>query len=126
MTTTAPAPPSEYYEHRTTVQLVVPAAGGRDLYDPITRRTVIPETVELELVRLSTPDSDREWAHVTVGGPRRLKSGGHGKPITSLGWEAAVIESYGGCTCRPLWLADLLVEHMPDGWSRTLLDLPTT
>lgn len=118
--------PSEYYERRTVLAVVAPAPGARDLHDPITGCIVVPRVVELELTRVETPDSDREYAHVSVHGPRRLKSGQEGKGIDSLGWEAASQTGPHGYVFRPDWLTGLLAEHLPEGWHRSLLNLTTT
>lgn len=119
-------PEHDIHEHRITELVIVHAVGATDLTDPVTRRTVIPQIVELELNRLTTPDEDREWANVRVLGPRRLKSGLPGKDISSLGWEGASrYGCYGATSTRPEWLTTQLSEVLPDGWARHLLDLPS-
>lgn len=116
--------PVEYYEIRTEVTVIVPASGAKDLTDHYTRRIVIPERVELGLNRIVTPDETREWAYVSVHGPRRLKSGIPGQEISSYGWQDAVTESYDGApTSRPDWLTTLITEHLPEGWTPVLVDL---
>ncbi|MFJ5090015.1 hypothetical protein [Streptomyces sp. NPDC088674] len=92
-----------------------------DLFDPITRRTLAPSQVRIDLRRAD----DRNRAHVTVLGPRRLKSGELGQPITSIGWERTAIESlFSQPTERPTWLTNLLAEYLPGGWSTTLVGIP--
>lgn len=116
--------PREFHEKRTAITVVVPASGGQDLRDPITMRTVVPMAVELELTRVETPDNVREYAHVSVHGPRRLKSGEQGKPINSLGWEAATQYGARGYVDRPAWLTELIAAHMPEVWPLSLVELP--
>jgi hypothetical protein len=118
-------PDAEFYEVKTEVAILFPASGSSDLADPWNGRTVIPETVRLYLCRRETPeDSGREQAFVSVTGPRRLKSGGRGQEIASIGWEAAFPEGPRGTFwTRPDWLTELLADHLPEGWSPSLLDL---
>ena len=117
----------EWYERRTVNEIAFPAARGADLTDPITRRTLSPEWVRLELNRKETPDEGVcEWAHVAVYGPRRLKSGELGREISSFGWESAYVYSStpGMGETRPEWLTTALAELLPEGWSPALLKLP--
>ncbi|WP_405611195.1 hypothetical protein OG292_19060 [Streptomyces sp. NBC_01511] len=116
--------PAEFYEIHTEVTVVLPAPGARDLTDPVTGRTVIPERVELHAGRIVTPDGEREWVHVSVHGPRRLKSRAPGQEISSLGWDAARPNRPGGtCAHRPAWLTDLIAAHLPEGWAPSLIEL---
>ncbi len=120
--------PEEYFYRKTSVEVMFPVSGASDLTDPITRRTLSPRSVLLELFRKETPDEgEREWAHVAVYGPRRVKSGELGKEISSFHWEAAVIEGHSSrpSTVRPAWLTEALAAHLPDGWDPRLLELPT-
>lgn len=115
----------EYLYREERFEVMFPAAGASDLTDPITRRTLSPASVRLEMVRRETPDEGvREWAHVAVHGPRRLVSGELGREISSFGWQAASVRGSVLLRPRPEWLTALLVEHRPDGWSASLLDLP--
>lgn len=119
--------PEEYFYRKTSFEVMFPASGASDLYDPITRRTVAPSSVMLELSRRETPDEGvREWAHVAVYGPRRLKSGELGQEISSFHWEQTGVEgSLSGVRVeRPEWLTQGLADHLPAGWSRSLLNLP--
>lgn len=105
----------------TRIEISVAVQSVPDLQDPITRRTVIPEMVIIYLSR----SEDREWAQVSVHGPRRLKSGSRGLAIDSMGWEKAAIEPlHRAAVERPQWLSHLLTEFRPSGWPATLLDLP--
>ncbi len=117
----------EWYERRTTSEVIFPASRGVDLTDPITRRTLRPEWVRLELTRRETPDEGVcEWAHVAVYGPRRLKSGELGKEISSFNWQHASVRANLSDLGeeRPEWLTQALAEQLPEGWSRVLLELP--
>jgi hypothetical protein len=116
----------EFCIRRTEETIVFSVTGADDLRDPVVCRTVIPESVELRLIRESTPDRTRERAHVTVSGPRRLKSGGPGHEITSTEWEDAQKCTWATdeVVARPDWLTDRLVEHLPEGWPAHLLGLP--
>ncbi|MEV0220805.1 hypothetical protein [Streptomyces sp. NPDC050704] len=119
--------PEEYFYRKTSFEVMFPAAGASDLYDPITRRTMAPRSVLLELFRKETPDEgEREWAHVAVYGPRRLKSGELGHEISSFHWQQTRVEGSPNrdSVDRPEWLTDGLAAHLPDGWSRSLLNLP--
>lgn len=110
-------------ETQITHEVTVPAPEGTpDLYDPITRRTVIPSTVLVTLMRTTSGASGvREAGYVTVHGKGRLRSGGvSSRTITSAGWEQARNTELE----RPEWLTTLLVDALPDGWDGGLLDLP--
>lgn len=118
----------EWYERRTAAEVTFPAS-RQDLTDPITGRTLRPEWVRLELVREETADGRaREWAHVAVYGPRRLKSGQLGREISSFGWQDAYLHGArpGTGEARPEWLTVALAEQLPEGWSRALVGLPET
>lgn len=115
------------YSRVTQVTVAVPVAvPSRDaLTDPSNGHVVLPEHVEFTLRRdEGTPRGDRTSAYVAVIGPRRLKSGAVGKPITTIGWEAARNEGPRGYVARPDWLTALLAENLPDGWDPALLELP--
>lgn len=118
----------EYYYRENRHEVVFPATGATDdLTDPVTGRTLSPVWVRLELVHKETPDEgERRWAHVSVHGPRRLKSGQLGREISSFGWGSALHpgDPHGLCE-RPEWLTGLLAEHLPDEWHPSLLELPT-
>ncbi|MEU3962884.1 hypothetical protein AB0F42_24280 [Streptomyces buecherae] len=118
----------ETYAKVTRLTVVVPApAGVADLVGP-DRITVIPGRVELTLCREEGTPRGREWAVVGVVGIRRLKSGGcGGRPIYSGGWHAARPDIWRGdaSVTRPAWLTALLAEHLPAGWSPSLVELPT-
>ena len=119
--------PQEYVYRKTSIEVMFPASGASDLTDPITRRTLSPRTVLVEFFRKETPDEgEREWAHVVVYGPRRLKSGELGQEISSFHWEAAVIVGHSSrpSVARPEWLTHSLADHLPTGWSPSLLELP--
>lgn len=119
--------PEEYFYRQTSVEVMFPASGASDLTDPITRRTLSPRSVLLELFRKETPDEGvREWAHVAVYGPRRLKSGELGQEISSFHWEHASVRSNLSDLgeARPEWLTAAIAEHLPDGWHPRLLELP--
>ncbi|MEW2463073.1 hypothetical protein AB0872_20515 [Microbacterium sp. NPDC047426] len=120
--------PEEYFYRKTSFEVMFPASGASDLTDPITRRTLSPRSVLLELNRKETPNEGvREWAHVAVYGPRRLKSGELGQEISSFHWEDALVEGHSSrpAAVRPEWLTAALAEHLPDDWSPSLLALPT-
>lgn len=118
------APSIEYSYRETRFEVMFPASGASDLTDPITRRTLSPTSVRLELVRRETPDEGvREWAHVAVYGPRRLVSGELGREISSFGWQAAQVRGSLLLRDRPDWLTHLLADHRPEGWGPRLLDL---
>lgn len=117
----------EWYERTTTTEVTFPATRGTDLTDPLTHRTQAPEWVRLELHRADSPDEGvREWAHVAVYGPRRLKSGELGQEISSFNWQHAYVHGAqpGTGETRPGWLTAALVEQLPEGWSPALLELP--
>jgi hypothetical protein len=118
-------PDIEYHEIKTEVEVLFPASGAADLTDTVTGRTVIPETILLHLYRSVTPEQDggREWAHVAVYGPRRLKDGTAGREISSFGWQSpnGLGPTY---VDRPEWLTQALADHLPDGWNPRLLGLP--
>jgi hypothetical protein len=118
-------PDAEYCEIKTEVEILFPASGGSDLRDPVTGRTVIPETVLIHLYRSETPDEEREWASVHVCGPRRLKDGTAGREISSFGWGSAVQHGNPGNAQRPDWLTALLAEQLPEDWNPALLGLKT-
>jgi len=119
--------PEEYFYRKTSFEVMFPASGASDLTDPITRRTLSPRSVLVEFFRKETPDEgEREWAHVAVYGPRRLKSGELGHEISSFHWEASFVEGHSsrpGVT-RPEWLTQALADHLPNGWNPSLLALP--
>lgn len=116
-------PDAEYHEIKTEVEVLFPVSGP-DLTDTVTGRTIIPERVLISLNRRFTPeeDSGREWAHVAVYGPRRLKSGAAGREISSFGWQSpnGLGPTY---VDRPEWLTREIADHMPEGWSPSLLGL---
>ncbi|MFJ2719404.1 hypothetical protein [Streptomyces sp. NPDC087437] len=108
----------------TVFQRVIPVTGRPDLTDPITGRIVIPALVELHLRRdEGTPKGTREYAYVSVTGPRRLKSRQPGKPITSTGWHRANGDDYRHRAVRPDWLTEDVAGLLPGGWDPALLDL---
>ena len=119
--------PQEYFYRESRFEEMFPASGASgDFTDPITRRTLSPASVRLELMRRETPDEGvREWAHVAVYGPRRLKSGELGREISSFGWEKAAVRGSLLLRDRPEWLTAALAERLPEGWSPRLLDLST-
>ncbi|MEU1133541.1 hypothetical protein ABZ383_27415 [Streptomyces sp. NPDC005900] len=105
----------------TRIEITVTMQAAPDLLDPITRRIVIPESVVVCLSR----SENQEWAHVSVHGPRRLKSGGCGVAIDSAGWEKAVrAPLHRPSVDRPQWLTDVLAQYLPSDWPTQLLDLP--
>lgn len=113
------------YSRATDVTVTFPVSGFADLLDPVTGRTVVPQRVELALSREEgTPDGEKFYASVLVAGPRRLKSGETGREITSLGWHREVVDGPHGRELRPEELTKVLEENVPDGWDRSLLDLP--
>ena len=110
-------------ERRISDELTVAAPDGvADLYDPVTRRTVSPETVTLRLTRFVWPSQTSEVASVIVAGSRRLKSGRKGQPIDSSGWDQAVNRPWysGAPVERPEWLTQLLADHLPPEWDAGL------
>lgn len=114
----------ETFTRVTGLDLVIPASGHPDLTDPSNRRIVIPARVELRFLREEgTPRGTREWVHVAVIGPRRLRSEEAGKPITSIGWERSRIEGRWGYVNRPDWLTDLIADEFPEGWDPSLVQL---
>lgn len=109
----------------TALQRAVPVTGRPDLTDPTTGRIVIPALVEIHLrCDEGVPGGTHEYASVSVTGPRRLKSGRAGHQITSLGWQHAHGDHYRPGAVRPDWLAQVLVELLPEDWNPALLDLP--
>lgn len=110
-------------EHRTVISVCVRVTGEPDLRDPVTKRTVIPASVWIELTRLITPAQTSEWASVNVYGPRRLKSGEPGAEISSFHWQHARNEGHSGYVDRPAWLTTLIAEYLPEGWSPSLVEL---
>ena len=114
----------EFTEEKTTVEIMVDVVGEADLHDPVTRRTLAPRQVRLEMHRRVKPGFENEWASVQVYGPRRLKSGELGKSISSFHWEQARNEGYRTGVDRPEWLTALLVELLPEGWCSSSLELP--
>lgn len=98
---------------KSTVVVPAPADAGV-MFDPTTGRTVIPARVDMSITWLyGTDRGDRAYAYVTVTGPRRLKSGEDGQPITVHGWEDEVIEGSYGHRYRPTWLDELIAAHLP-------------
>jgi hypothetical protein len=118
--------PDEYSRATKTTVVIPVAQPSRDaLTDPSNGRVVLPARVEITLKLIEgTPRGDRTSAYVAVIGPRRLKSGAAGKPITSIGWEKARNDGPRGYVARPAWLTDLLAKHLPMGWDPALLELP--
>jgi hypothetical protein len=115
----------DVYSRATKVTVVLPVSGVAALTDPSNGRVVVPARVEIDLTLFEgTEHGQRARAYVAVIGPRRLKSGALGKPITSIGWEKTRNEGSRGYVARPGWLTDLLSENLPDGWDTKLLDLP--
>ena len=113
------------YSRVTQTTVVVPVSGWDPLTDPSNGYVVLPARVEITLRRdEGTSRGDRTSAHVAVVGPRRLKSGATGKPITVIGWERARNEGPRGYVARPDQLTAVLAENLPGGWDPTLLELP--
>ena len=113
------------YSRATRTTVVVPVSGKEALTDPDNGRVVLPARIEITLTLIEdTPRGDRAFAYVAVVGPRRLKSGAAGKPITSIGWEKTRNGGPRGYVLRPAWLTDLLADYLPMGWGPSLLDLP--
>lgn len=117
--------PDGKYSRATRITVVVPVSTKPDLYDPGCRVTVIPSRVALNLYRNEgTEKGRREYAQVSVSGPRRLKSGEAGKEIITNGWESSVNMSWRGSSVeRPDWLTLTLAENIPHGWDPSLLGL---
>ncbi|MFJ4932377.1 hypothetical protein ACIP8U_00700 [Streptomyces pseudovenezuelae] len=114
----------ESYVRAVGLDIVVPVSNRPDLTDPSNRRIVIPARVEMHFRRdEGTPRGTREYVHVAVIGPRRLKSGEAGKPITSIGWESCRVEGRWGYVDRPEWLTDLLADEFPESWNPSLVEL---
>ncbi|MFD8226868.1 hypothetical protein ACFV16_22150 [Streptomyces massasporeus] len=114
------------YSRVTQTTVVVPAVrpSSDALTDPSNGHVVLPARVEITLrLDVGTPRGDRATAYVAVTGPRRLKSGAVGKPITTIGWEKARNEGPRGYVVRPDWLTTVLSENLPDGWDPALLEL---
>ena len=106
------------------LDVVVPVSGRPDLTDPSNGRIVIPARVEMHFRRdEGTPRGIREYVHVSVVGPRRLKSGDAGQPIVSIGWERCRVEGRRGYVDRPDWLTDLIADEFPEGWNAALVEL---
>lgn len=115
----------DFYSRATDVTVTVPVTGFADLMDPDTGHTLIPARVEIDLtLEENTPKGDRVYATVTVAGPRRLKSRAQGREITSFNWKRAVVDGRHGRVERPKELTEVLEQHFPDGWDRSLVDLP--
>ncbi|MFJ4828474.1 hypothetical protein ACIP79_00815 [Streptomyces sp. NPDC088747] len=114
-----------FIEHTTRVDVTFALGDVDDLPHVLGDRVVIPERVALRLRREETPAGMREWAIVGVYGPRRLKSGKPGQEISIHGWDKAVNDWGHVSTRRPDWLTERLAEHLPDGWSPALLELPS-
>ncbi|MFJ7999048.1 hypothetical protein ACIQ7D_18135 [Streptomyces sp. NPDC096310] len=114
----------EEFSRATKTTVVVPVSGKDALADPPSGRVVIPARVEISLTLFEgTSRGDRAYAYVSVTGPRRLKSGAIGKPITSFGWEKARNDGRCGYAARPGRLTNLLDDYLPMGWDPALLDL---
>ncbi|WP_329390061.1 hypothetical protein [Streptomyces sp. NBC_01716] len=114
----------DVFTRASKVTVVVPVSGKDALTDPSNSRVVFPARVEITLqLTEGTERGDRTFAYVAVIGPRRLKSGVAGKPITTTGWESARNDGRRGHVARPDWLTQLLTEHLPMGWDQSLLDL---
>ncbi|MFE5140378.1 hypothetical protein ACFRDV_22320 [Streptomyces fagopyri] len=114
----------ETFSRITAVNLVVPVSGKPDLVDPHNGFVVVPAFVELYLRRdEGLPGTDREYAHASVSGPRRLKSGSEGRSISSFGWERPRNRGGRRTVARPPWLAQELYDLMPAGWSMRLVNL---
>ncbi|MGW0984335.1 hypothetical protein ACWD33_26370 [Streptomyces xiamenensis] len=119
MSPSSTTPPS--VERRIVDELTVPAPPGvADLYDPVIRRTVVPQSVTLIYIQHIRPAGTTATASVIVTGPRRLKSGGAGNPIDSMGWERAVSRMG---TARPEWLTGLISAVLPAGWDPQRFDI---
>jgi hypothetical protein len=113
------------YTRATQTTVAVPVSNVPHLTDPSNSRIVIPARVEIVLKLIEgTSRGDRAFAYVAVIGPRRLKSGAVGKPITTIGWEKSRNDGPRGYVARPDWLTRLLADYLPMGWSPSLLDLP--
>ncbi|MFD5491532.1 hypothetical protein ACFWH4_00985 [Streptomyces sp. NPDC127091] len=113
------------YSRATRTTVVVPVSGKDALTDPSNGRVMLPARVEITLMLFEgTPRGDRAFAYVALIGPRRLKSGVAGKPITSTGWQKTSNEGPRGYAIRPAWLTNLLADYLPMGWDPALLDLP--
>lgn len=115
----------DVYSRATKVTIARPVSGAEALTDPSNGRVVIPARVEIVLTLVEgTERGQYAYAYVAVIGPRRLKSGALGKPITTIGWEEQRNEGPRGYVARPAWLTALLSDSLPAGWDRHLLDLP--
>ncbi|MEU1433968.1 hypothetical protein ABZ438_07705 [Streptomyces sp. NPDC005786] len=110
-------------ERREVVSILVPVTEVPDLLDPVTRRTVAPATVFIELSRTVRPNREHTNATVHVYGPRRLKSGELGKEISSFNWQTARNEGFRAGVDRPDWLTAVIAEHLPEGWAPKLVEL---
>ncbi|WPO70259.1 hypothetical protein [Streptomyces sp. KN37] len=114
----------EKFSRVTQIDVVVPVSDQPDLTDPATGRAVVPAFVQLHLRRdAGMPKGDREYAVVSVSGPRRLKSGDIGKEVTTFGWERARNNGRHGDVDRPDWLATVVSGLMPGGWPLQLVEL---
>ncbi|MEU0001521.1 hypothetical protein ABZ069_31845 [Streptomyces microflavus] len=103
----------EQFDRATATTIVVPVSGHSDLADPSNGRSLIPTRVEIYVKQVEGGPSARTFTYVSVTGPRRLKSGAAGKPITSCGWDRARNDGRHGYVDRPDWLTAVLAEHMP-------------
>ncbi|MEV5347129.1 hypothetical protein [Streptomyces achromogenes] len=114
----------ERFARVTQTDVVGPVYGRLDLLDPSTGRTLIPALVQLHLRRTEgAPSGDREYAMVSVSGPRRLKSGSEGRQITCFGWEKARNSGARAVVDRPEWLTLTICGLLPEGWSLSLVDM---
>lgn len=103
----------EQFDRATETTVVIPISGHADLGDPSTGRTLIPAYVEIVVKQIEGGPKARTFTYVGVTGPRRLKSGAAGKPITSFGWDRARNDGRHGHVDRPGWLTAVLNKHMP-------------
>lgn len=103
----------EQFDRAIKTTIVIPVSGHPDLGDPSTGRTLIPAHVEINVTQIEGGPKARTFTYVGVTGPRRLKSGAAGKPITSFGWDEARNDGRYGYVDRPDWLTAVLDEHMP-------------
>lgn len=103
----------EQFDRATQTTIVIPVTGRPDLGDPSNGRVLIPAHVEIYVKQIEGGPSARIFTSVGVTGPRRLKSGSPGKPITSFGWDRVRNDGRHGYVDRPDWLTAVLAEHMP-------------
>ncbi|MET9705348.1 hypothetical protein [Streptomyces griseus] len=103
----------EQYDRATKTTIVIPVSGHPDLGDPSNGRYLIPARVEIDVTQIEGGPKARTFIYVSVTGPRRLKSGNPGQPITSIGWDNARNSGRRGYVDRPDWLTAVLDEHMP-------------